>query len=183
VEHLIEMGHRCIALLGTEPNAYPSILQRRRGYDLAMSQSGLEPLYLDAPYLKPDVAALVGTNYLRSHPEVTAVFCANDAVGVALLQSTRQAGIRVPDQISIIGFDDIDLSAFVSPSLSTMAVDKVGMGRIAVTLLAHRLEIGAGGVTQTLVRPQLIDRESVRALKPAVSWDASQQPQAEPEPA
>ncbi len=166
VRYLIDKGHVNIAILGTEPDAYPSILQRRRGYDQTMAEHGLVPRYLDAPYWHPDSAAIAGVSYLRTHPEVTAIFCANDAVGVALLQATRQAGVKVPDQVSIIGFDDIDLAGFVSPALTTMAVDKVGMGRMAVTLLAHRLELGeGGGITQTLVRPQLIERESVLNLE------------------
>lgn len=166
VRYLIDKGHRNIAVLGTEPDAYPSIAQRRRGYDQTMSEAGLTSRYLDAPYWHPDSAAIAGVSYLRSHPDVTAIFCANDAVGVALLQAMRQAGMRVPDQVSIIGFDDIDLAGFVSPALTTMSVDKVGMGRMAVTILAHRLEHGKiGGITQTLIRPQLMERESVLDLE------------------
>lgn len=164
VEHLISRGHRNIAVLGTEPAAFPSILQRRRGYEQVMAEAGLTPRYLDAPYWPPEPAALVGVSYLQGHPETTAIFCANDAVAIALLQAARQAGIDVPDQLSIMGFDDIDLAGFVSPGLTTMAVDKVGMGRIAVTLLAHRLELGKECVTQTLVRPTLVLRESTRTV-------------------
>jgi LacI family transcriptional regulator len=172
VRYLIERGHRHIAILGTEPDAYPSITQRRRGYDEVMADAGLTHRYLDAPYWHPDSAAIAGVNYLRAHPEVTAIFCANDAVGVALLQTMRQSGIRVPEEVSIIGFDDIDLAGFVSPALTTMSVDKVGMGRMAVTLLAHRLELGKiGGITQTLVRPQLVERESVLDLEHRDSGD------------
>jgi DNA-binding LacI/PurR family transcriptional regulator len=164
VEHLVTMGHREIAVLGTEPQAFPSILQRRRGYEQVIAEAGLIPHFINTPYWPPEAAASAGIEYLRANPQITAVFCANDAVAVALLQSARQAGIRVPDDLSVVGFDDIDLAGFVSPALTTMAVDKVGMGRIAVTLLAHRLEQGKECVTQTLVRPQLVERHSVRAL-------------------
>lgn len=164
VEHLISRGHRNIAVLGTEPAAFPSILQRRRGYEQVMAEAGLTPRYLDAPYWPPEPAALLGVAYVHDHPETTAIFCANDAVALALLQAARQAGIDVPGQLSIMGFDDIDLAGFVSPGLTTMAVDKVGMGRIAVTLLAHRLELGKECVTQTLVRPTLVLRESTRTV-------------------
>ena len=166
VEHLVTRGHREIAILGTTPQAFPSILQRRRGYEQAVADAGLTRHYIDAPYWPPESAGAVGVDYLQTHPEVTAVFCANDAVAIALLQAARQAGISVPGQLSVVGFDDIDLARFVSPALTTMAVDKVGMGRIAVTLLAHRLELEKECITQTLVRPQLMDRESTRALDP-----------------
>jgi DNA-binding LacI/PurR family transcriptional regulator len=128
----------------------------------------LTPRYIDTLYFPPEAAAEVGVKYLRAHPETTAVFCANDAVAIALLVMARQAGISVPEQLSVVGFDDIDLAGFVSPALTTMAVDKVGMGRIAVTLLAHRLDLGQTCVTQTLVRPTLVERETTRTLEPVV---------------
>jgi len=164
VEHLVGRGHREIAILGTSPDAFPSILQRRRGYEQVIAESGLAPRLIDTPYWPPEAAAIVGVEYLQTHREITAVFCANDAVAVALMQAARQAGISIPDRVSVVGFDDIDLAGFVSPALTTMAVDKVGMGRIAVTLLAHRLELGQDCVTQTLVRPRLVERLSVRQI-------------------
>jgi LacI family transcriptional regulator len=168
VEHLVARGHREIAILATEPQAFPSILQRRRGYEQAIAEAGLNPRYIDAVYFPPEAAAEAGVQYLKAHPETTAVFCANDAVAIALLVMARQAGISVPEQLSVVGFDDIDLAGFVSPALTTMAVDKVGMGRIAVTLLAHRLDLGQTCVTQTLVRPTLVERETTRTLEPVV---------------
>ena len=184
VEHLVGKGHRQIAVLGTEAEAFPSILQRRRGYEQVIAEAGLLPHYIDTPYWPPETAGTMGVAYLRAHPEISAVFCANDAVAVALLQAARLAGIDVPGQISVVGFDDIDLAGFVSPPLTTMSVDKVGMGRIAVTLLAHRLELGKECVTQTLVRPTLVQRESVRQFAPiAVPKVADGSLRADPQPA
>ncbi|MGA2513570.1 MAG: LacI family DNA-binding transcriptional regulator [Candidatus Limnocylindrales bacterium] len=167
VEHLVSLGHRNIAILATEPQAYPSILQRRLGYDQALAAAGLTPHFIDALYWEPDSAAVFALAYLKDHPEVSAVFCANDLVAVSLLQAARQEGIAVPDRLSVVGYDDIDLAGFVHPALTTMAVDKVGMGRLAVTLLAHRLEFGKECVTQTFVRPTLVERETTRAVEPA----------------
>ena len=164
VEHLVSRGHREIAVLGTEVGAFPSILQRRRGYEQVVAEYGLAPHFIDTPYWPPESAAVAGVSYLKDHPEITAVFCANDAVAVALLQAARQSGISVPGRLSVVGFDDIDQASFVSPALTTMAVDKLGMGRIAVTLLAHRLENDKDCITQTLVRPQLVARDSVQQL-------------------
>lgn len=166
IEYLLSIGHRDIAILATEPQAYPSILQRRRGYAQVVAEAGLVPHFIDALYWQPESAAVAGLAYIKAHPEVSAVFCANDLVAVALLQAARQEGIRIPDQLSVVGFDDIDLAGFVSPALTTMAVDKVGMGRIAVTLLAHRLEVGKECVTETFIRPTLVERESSRAIEP-----------------
>ena len=160
VRHLIGLGHRNIAILATEPQSFPSILQRRRGYDQVIAEAGLTPRYIDVRHWPPDSAAMVGIDCLKTQPDISAVFCANDAVAVALLQAAKQAGFEVPERISVVGFDDIDLAGFVSPGLTTMSVDKTGMGRIAVMLLAHRLELGKECVTQTLVRPTLVQRQS-----------------------
>jgi len=164
VRDFIAHGHREIAILGTDPKAFPSILQRRLGYEQAIAEAGLAPHYIDTPYFEHEAAAIAATNYLKANPEVTAIFCANDLVAVTFIQAAREAGLSVPDQISVIGFDDIDLASFISPPLTTMAVDKAGMGRLAVTLLLHRLEFEEESVTATLVRPRLIERQTVATL-------------------
>lgn len=167
VQYLLDHGHRDIAILGTGPQAFPSILQRRRGYEQAMAEAGLPARYIDAPYYEHNKAAASAIDYLRANPNVTAIFCANDMVAITFIQAAREAGISVPGQVSVVGFDDIDRASFVSPTLTTMAVDKVGMGRLAVTLLAHRLEVGKECATSTLVQPHLVERETVRNLAPA----------------
>jgi DNA-binding LacI/PurR family transcriptional regulator len=164
VEHLIANGHRQIALVGSRPDSFPSILQRRRGYEQAITEAELQPHYVDALHRTPDVAAAAGVAYITAHPEVTAAFCCNDDVAVGLIQSAQRAGIDVPGALSVVGYDDIDLARFVTPELTTMAVDKLGMGRLAVTLLLHRLEFGQGAITQALTRPRLVERGSVRRI-------------------
>jgi DNA-binding LacI/PurR family transcriptional regulator len=185
-EHLVSRGHRNIAILGTEPGAFPSILQRRRGYEQAMAQAGLSARYIDAPYYEHEAAAAAAIRYVRANPSVTAIFCANDLVAITFIQAAKQAGIPVPERVSVVGFDDIDLAGFISPALTTMAVDKAGMGRLAVTLLAHRIDVGEECVTSTLVRPQLIERESVRTIElapPSPEKRPMLRPQPEPVPA
>jgi DNA-binding LacI/PurR family transcriptional regulator len=164
VEHLIALGRRNIAILGTEPQVFPSILERRVGYERAVAASGLASHYIDAPYLHPDIAAEAGVAYVRAHPEVDAVFCSNDAVALAFLRAARESGISVPERLSVVGFDNIEASSFVSPALTTMDVDKVGMGRIAVNVLLHRLEFQDECITQTLIRPTLVERQSTSAV-------------------
>jgi LacI family transcriptional regulator len=167
VAHLISQGHRNIAILATDPRAFPSILERRRGYEQVIAKAGLTPYYIDGPYWRWETAAVVGVSYLQAHPEITAVFCSHDAVALTLLNAARKAGISVPEQLSVVGFDDIDPARFASTALTTMAVDNSGMGRIAVTLLAHRLEFGNECVTQARIRPTLVERETTRAIGPA----------------
>ncbi|MBX3029802.1 MAG: LacI family DNA-binding transcriptional regulator [Chloroflexi bacterium] len=162
VEHLIARGHRSICLVGTRPDSFPSMAQRRRAYETVIAEAGLRPHFVDTPHVPPEAAAAAGMGYLEQHPEVTAVFCANDAVAVALIDAARRAGIGVPDRLSVMGYDDIDLARHVSPPLTTMAVDKLGMGRLAVALLIHRMELPDGHVVQASLRPRLVERRSVR---------------------
>ena len=160
VEHLISLGHREIAILGTAPDAFPSIVDRRRGYERAIAGAGLPGHYIDVAYSPPEEVAAASMAYLRAHPEVTAVFCAYDAVAMILLQAASENGIPVPGRLSVVGFDDIDVAGHLSPPLTTMAVDKVGMGRLAVTLVAHRMEFPKGSVTETLFHTTLVQRGS-----------------------
>lgn len=186
VEHLVSHGHRNIAILGTDPDTFPSILLRRRGYEQAMAEAGLTPRYIDVPYYEHEAAAAAAISYLCANPSVTAIFCANDLVAITFIQAAKQAGMAVPERVSVVGFDDIDLAGFISPSLTTMAVDKAGMGRLAVTLLAHRIDVGEECVTSTLVRPQLIERESVRTIEPTLPAPERRpmlRPESEPVPA
>lgn len=167
VEHLIANGHREICIVGSRPDSFPSIVQRRRGYEQAIAEAELRPHYVDTTYAPPESAAAAAIRYLAAHPDVTAAFCCNDAVAVALIQAAQQAGTDVPGRLSVVGYDDIDLARFVSPQLTTMAVDKLGMGRLAVTLLLHRMEFGEAAVTQAFTRPRLVERGSVRNVGPA----------------
>jgi DNA-binding LacI/PurR family transcriptional regulator len=161
VEHLVANGHSAIALLGTEPNCFPSMLERRIGYAEAMEAHGLEPRFIDTPYLLHETAALVGLAYVRRHPEVTAVFGANDLIMITFMKAARGAGLRVPGDLSLVGFDGIDLGSLVMPALTSLAVDVTMMGRAAFALMAHRQEEPAHAPLTSRIVPHLVERESV----------------------
>ena len=167
VDHLIEHGHREIALVGSRPDSFPSILQRRLGYQQAMNEAELKPHFVDASHTSPEAAAAAGVEYIAAHPTVSAAFCCNDDVAIGLIEAAQRAGIDVPGALSVVGYDDIDPARFVSPRLTTMAVDKLGMGRLAVTLLLHRLEFAEAAISQTFIRPHLVERGSVRTIRSA----------------
>lgn len=161
VEHLIAAGHVGIGLIGTEPNCYPSVQDRRKGYTQALQARDLETHFIDASYVLTEAVAVLGLDYVRRHPDVTAIFGVNDLITVAFMQLARNAGLRIPADLSLVGFDDIDLASLVMPALTTIAVDKVLMGRAAFALLAHRLEAPATAPIKALVNPRLVERESV----------------------
>ena len=86
---------------------------------------------------------------------------ANDWTTLASMRKAHDAGLRLPADISLVGFDDIDLAALVSPTLSTLAIDKALMGRAAVALMAHRLEVPGADPVGAVVTPTLVERQSV----------------------
>lgn len=159
-KYLIEQNHCKIAIVGSLPNAYPSILGRRFGYLKAMEEQGLPPQFIDC-HLDGGEAAVAVTQFFKTNPEVTALFCCNDEIAISVMNAARALGKRVPEDLSIIGYDDIGSAQHVTPSLTTMHVDKRGMGRLATQLLLNRIRFPQMGRVQTVVRPYLIERESV----------------------
>jgi len=162
VTYLIRQGHRHIGLVGYHPSAYPSIEERRNGYQQALADQGISDQYVaECHIVNPEEIAAATAELLRSHPGLTAIFGVNDDVAVAVMEAARQAGRRIPEDLSVVGFDDIELAGCVSPPLTTVHVDKVGMGRLAVQLLANRAEHPEASPVKAFICPRLIERHSV----------------------
>jgi DNA-binding LacI/PurR family transcriptional regulator len=84
---------------------------------------------------------------------------------LAALDAARALGRQIPQDLSIVGFDNIDMAARISPPLTTMHVDKVGMGRIAVHLLVNRIEYPKSSPVTAAIRPHLVERSSVQTIE------------------
>jgi len=97
VEHLIAAGHRDIALLGTQPDCYPSIRDRRTGYIQAIEAGGLPTHFIDISYVFEEAAAVEAVGYVRRHPAVTAIFGANDWAIIAFMRKARHAELHEQD--------------------------------------------------------------------------------------
>jgi LacI family transcriptional regulator len=158
--HLIEYGHQHIAIVGSSPQSYPSIRERRQGYLQAMTEQGFAPHFVDS-HLEADEAVPALMTYLQDHPEVSAIFSCNDEIAISLMAQLQSEERRVPADISVIGFDNIMLAEHASPALTTMRVDKMGMGRQAASLLVSRIKYPQSALITSMVRPQLIERASV----------------------
>ncbi len=163
VTYLIEKGHRDIGLLGSLPNAYPSISERRKGYTRALKVHGIAATYIEDTLLLRD-AAYEGTRKLLARsPQITAIFACNDQVAFGVMDAAREMGRRIPDDLSIVGFDDIDLSQSVQPALTTVHVDKTLMGAMGIRHLLDRAEDPDRSVLTTVVSTRLVERSSVCA--------------------
>lgn len=161
--YLIAQGHRRIGLVGSNPNAYPSFLERRRGYLQALQDHGLQqPYYANCP-IDNNLAFEAATCLLSQHPEITALFGVNDEMAIAAMRAVIALGRRIPQDVSIIGYDDIPLAEHMIPPLTTMQVDKASMGRTAILLLANRIEAPGAGNVVSILRPRLVERASVEA--------------------
>ena len=159
-EYLIQKGHQHIAIVGSQPQSYPSIQERRNGYLQALTAYGLTPSFGDCT-LHPSAVKPCVDDLLRTTPELTAIFGSNDDVAIAAMQAIQSLGKRSPEDLAVVGFDNIHLAHLVTPRLSTMRVDMVEMGRLAACLLMNRIEFPEAGRVRTVICPHLIERDSV----------------------
>ena len=107
---------------------------------------------------EPESGRLIGLG-LAARPEVTAVFCGNDEIAIGLMRGVAQTGRRVPDDLSVVGFDDHPLAAFWSPPLTTVDQDFAGLGARAYELLQQAVG-GDRTAHVSAVRPPLVIRET-----------------------
>jgi DNA-binding LacI/PurR family transcriptional regulator len=144
--HLIELGHRRIAFVGDkspDPFRFASSRDRTRGYERALGHAGigLRPEYVREGTQSHHVARSIAIDLLRLPERPTAVFAASDIQALGVLDAARILGIRVPADLSVVGFDDIDISAYVG--LTTVRQPLFESGRRGGELLLQMLA-GAG---------------------------------------
>ncbi len=163
--HLLDTGRRAIATLGTmpDPDEPGPGQRRRRGYTNALHEAGVEvdPLLMFTEPIWTLPSGQSAVDRLReSSTKVDAVFCFNDALAIGLLQGLHQHGIRVPDDIAVVGWDDIEFAAFTTPTLTTIAPDKAEIARLAVEHLLGQLDGVPLQSTEVTAGHCLVVRES-----------------------
>jgi len=169
VEHLIERGRRRIALVGAHPDGRlgqvrPSDL-RLAGYRRALTEADipLDPA-LERPVAPwhPQNGVDATRELIASGVEFDAVFALNDTLALGVLRALAEAGIAVPDQVAVIGFDNIDDGRFTVPSLSTVDTGRDDIAALAVAMLAERIENGTAAQPARLVKTdfRIVARES-----------------------
>ena len=160
IEYLIEQGHTAISLYGWNKHAPPSIQERKMGYCQALCKHGLNHTYVHPSSLSREDGPSNLQALLNDHPEVTAIFACNDLVALELLASARELGLRVPQDLSIMGFDNIDLAKEVTPTLSTVHVYKTWLGALSVRQLLARAESPEHPKLTIALSTRLVIRES-----------------------
>jgi LacI family transcriptional regulator len=159
--HLIQTGHERIGFLAGPPASY-SGAGRRKGYLTALQQADLSPVESWISNCQPSVDGGYKATHdmLALFPQLTGLFCFNDLVAVGALQACEELGRRVPEDLAIVGHDDIPLAALVSPALTTCRVPRYELGATAVNALFERFQDCPGGCQQDVLEPELIIRKS-----------------------
>lgn len=165
VNYLLDCGHTHIGLIGSTPDAYPSIRERRNGYICALKQVNIETTYIEDGPLTRESGYATTLALLTRAPEVTAIFACNDNVALGVMDAAKQLNLNIPNDLSLIGFDNIDLAQEVFPPLTTIHVNKTLLGRLGVRYLCDPLARAERASLTTLVNTELIIRDSVRALE------------------
>ncbi|RMH76216.1 MAG: LacI family transcriptional regulator [Calditrichaeota bacterium] len=161
--HLIDLGHRRIAFIGGDFE-HPSIRERFQGYRMALEDAGIpiDPALIvtDEPNTDRACGYQAAEKLFRQTDAVSAVFACNDAMAIGLLRYCRTHGISVPDQLSLVGFDDVESDLLVDPPLSTMRVPKEELGIQAMRLMVEMLKSQTIKPKKVLVPVELVVRGS-----------------------
>ena len=165
-EHLIELGHKRLAFLRAA-GGYPSIAERGKGFALGLERHGIDGTesVIECRSLNFESGYESAKQLLRSKRHPTALFCSNDEMATGVLRATRERGARVPEDLSVVGFDDISMSYFTDPPLTTVSVVKEQLGRRAMSRLIELLEGGDDAVKHETLAVQLVVRGSTAPRK------------------
>jgi DNA-binding LacI/PurR family transcriptional regulator len=158
VQHLLDLGHERVHHI-SGPRDWPEANERYAGWREVLRGGGLQ-----------FKAAQTGDWSARSGYEagrrlavdetVTAIFCANDHMALGALRALAEAGRSVPEEVSVVGFDDIPEAPYLLPPLTTVQQDFGGLGRRSLELLMEQLDTGARTHRKVRLAPSLVKRDS-----------------------
>ena len=158
-EHLLRLGHRRVAFLGAAVS-YPFGSQTLQGYGEALAAHRIvhDPALVRRAEISVDAATAVTRGLLTLPEPPTALFAVTDAMAIGALRAARERGVRVPEGLAVVGMDDIEMSAYIDPPLTTVRVAKDAMGRFAAEWLIGLIEGDAAGQPAPSLPTELIVR-------------------------
>jgi len=161
---LIDSGHRRIAILKWKTNI-ATMVQRYAGYERALLKSGIpvDPsLIIDASGYTSELASAAVSQYFANNPNPTAIVAANNQLGLGVLDAIRKAGLRIPDDIALVVFDDLTTFSLFTPPISVVKQPATAIGERAMQLLMKQMKAPNEFEPEIVVLPtELIVRESV----------------------
>jgi len=164
-QHLLELGHQRIACI-SGPSDWPAAKERYRAWQSTIQKAGLQP----GPHVPGDWSADSGyaaaTKLLHENPSAfTAIVAGNDHMALGALRALHAHQISVPNQISVVGYDDLPESGFFEPPLTTVHHDFVAEGEYCVETLLRMISREAVDTSLQILRPKLVVRESTAKVK------------------
>ncbi|CQR54095.1 LacI family DNA-binding transcriptional regulator [Paenibacillus riograndensis] len=164
VQYLISKGHQEIGMVNGHRYATVSI-KREQGYREALEEAGLTFIpsrVVEADFTEEGAYELT-EGFISANPRLTAVFVASDLMAIGVMKRITELGLRVPEDISLMGFDDIVLCSYTTPKLSTIRQDFVGLGYAALEQVVKMLERNTPGYNKILPF-SIVDRETIMIL-------------------
>ncbi len=164
MEYLYELGHRKILYFGRRDSTTHQL--RAEGYLQACRKFGLEPRFCDSSFPRSSVEnGYHLAKELFSRPaDYTAIFASTDSNALGIMQAADERGLRIPEDLSLIGFDDIPSAALPRIELTTIQQPKKAMAVQAVEMLLDKIENGTQGYIHQILLPSLVQRSTCRAL-------------------
>lgn len=167
VNHLYELGHRKIAHIAGD-RTIDAGAARIKGYELAMQTHNLsiESGYLiNAGFFSVEEGKQAMEKLLRLDPPPTAVFVAGDQMAIGAIEAVHEHGLQVPEDISIVGYDDIDMVKYITPKLTTVRQDTDEIGEVAAELLIEQMTAKERLTERRVIPVKLIERSSCAPVK------------------
>jgi LacI family transcriptional regulator len=158
---LLESGHEAVGFLAGPPVSH-SGRERTSGYRATLAEAGLayDPALVRRCRPVVEGGQEAALSLLTTRPEISALFCYNDLVAVGALQACAELGRRVPEDVAVVGYDDIPLAALVTPALTTCRVPRYELGSQAVDLLLRQINGCSEECDEIVLAPELVVRDS-----------------------
>jgi LacI family transcriptional regulator len=170
-DHLIELGHTRIALLIDETD-WTTGAGRLAGYRAALRDAGLpvDPDLIVPTRFQPDTARAAASALLERRPDVTALFAANNRLAEGAFQALQQGGHRIPEDVSLVAFDDVPWMSMVSPGITTVDQHTDDLGQACAQLVVDRIAgAPAGQTTVRYIQPSIVVRGSTAPPRPTTA--------------
>jgi LacI family transcriptional regulator len=163
-EHLISLGHKRIAYIGGRPDI-STAQDRERGYKKALAKHGLEvrPAYIYSSHFRRQEGYAIAKSLANLTTPPTAIFASNNELAVGVVEALRDMKLRVPQDMALVCFEDVELASALNPFLTVMAQPAKEFGRIGATYLLERILHPELPVRSTVLAPSLIVRQSCGA--------------------
>lgn len=167
-EHLLELGHTKIAIV-RGPAQSPLTQERQKGVERALRLAGLTlaPDFIFDGDFSIKSGVQIAQSLLNRTQKPTAIYCFNDEMAIGMMQVFRAAGLAIPDDVSIAGFDDIEFASYCAPPLTTTAQPKSELGRAAMVLLLEKMA-GERKEEANLVLPSQIAKRQSTSVPPPI---------------